>query len=101
MMQERVEGALAAIPALLQQQDVLGLRSLLEDLYEAGEADALQQLRSVEQAAEAWGVSLRRARAHIAAQHAKFGVGRRLGGGWVLRASEIEGFAPKAKYRRK
>jgi len=46
-------------------------------------------------------VSQRRAVAHIARLHNKYGIGRQVGGAWVLRQVDIERHRPDAKYRRK
>lgn len=101
MTADRIEGALAALPALLFANDQHGMRSLLEDLYDGAQDDLLSDLMSAEQAAARWDVTERRARAHIARLHEKYGVGRQLGGAWVLRRAHVESHAPEQKYRRK
>ena len=60
----------------------------------AARSDALLSIRSAEDAAEAWGVSLRRAQAHIAWLHERKGVGARIGRAWLITADEIERYRP-------
>jgi hypothetical protein len=96
---DRIEQALAALPALTFQQDTLGLRSLLEDLYDGAQDDLLAELCGVEYAAARWEVTDRRARAHIARLHAKYGIGQQIGGAWLLRRSDVDAHRPDRKYR--
>ena len=98
---ERIDRALALLPGLLFEDDHLGARALLEELYDAGGDDRLSDLRDAKQAAAQWGVKHRRAGAHIARLHDKYGVGRLVGGAWVLRQQDIDAHPPDAKYRRK
>ena len=98
---DRIERVLAALPALALQHDSLGMRSLLEDLYDAAQDDLLDDLRDAAQAAAAWGVSERRARARIAKLHEEYGIGRLVGGAWVVRQAHIDAHPPDQKYRKK
>lgn len=99
MANDRIDRVLAALPSLLFEGDHLGARSLLEELYDAAQDDALVDLCGVEQAAAHWNVSDRRARAHIARLHEKYGVGRQFGGTWLVRRSDINEYPPDKKYR--
>lgn len=101
MNNERIDRALAALPALLFANDRLGMRALLEEVYEAGWDDALSDLCDSAQAAARWDVTERRARAHIARLHEKYGVGRQFGGSWLLNRQDIDRHPPDARYRRK
>lgn len=101
-MTNRIDAALALLaPHLCTVQEPMYFRSLLEDLYDGAQDDLLDDLVSAEQAAVRWDVTDRRARAHIARLHEKYGVGRQLGGAWVLRRAHVEKYAPERKYRRK
>jgi hypothetical protein len=100
-MTDRISGVMAALPALLFAGDQLGMRCLLEELCEGVQNDLLDELRGAEQAAAVWDVSERRARAHIARLHEKYGIGRQFGGAWLLRRQDIERHPPDQKYRRK
>lgn len=100
MSNDRIERAMGVLPSLVFQQDTLGLRSLLEDMYESAQDDLLSDLCSVETAAARWNVSDRRARAHIARLHDKYGIGLQFGGTWLLRRRDIERNPPDQKYRR-
>lgn len=101
-MNDRIERALALLPGLLFQDDGHGARALLEELYDAGADDLLADLCATPQAAAAWGVSERRARAHLARLHDKHGIGRQLSDGtWLVRRAHIEAHPPDARYRRK
>lgn len=93
-MNDRIERALVALPALVFQDDALGLQSLLEELYDAGADDLRACLRGTEDAADAWNVSTRRAQAHIAAIHERHGVAARIGRAWLITADEIERYRP-------
>jgi hypothetical protein len=99
MINDRIDRALTALPALVFQHDTLGLRSLLEELHDGAQDDLLADLCSVETAAARWDVSDRRARAHIARLHEKYGIGRQFGGTWLLRRRDIEAHPPDRKYR--
>jgi hypothetical protein len=98
-MNDRIDRVLAALPSLLFSDDHLGARALLEELYDAGADDLLADLCGAEQAAARWGVTERRARAHIARLHEKYGVGRQFGGTWLLRRQDIDEHLPNAKYQ--
>jgi len=101
-MTDRIDAALALLaPHLLSPQDPLYFRAVLEELYDAAQDDLLASLRGASDAAQAWGVSQRRAVAHIARLHQKYGIGRQVGGAWVLRQADIDTHRPDAKYRRK
>lgn len=99
-MNEQIERVLAALPALVFANDQHGLRSLLEELIDSAQDEILSDLCGAEQAAARWDVSERRARAHIARLHEKYGIGRRLGGSWIIRRAHIDSHPPDRKYRR-
>lgn len=60
----------------------------------ATRAYELLNLLDTAQLAEQWGVSERRVRAHVAALHERFGVGREVHGRWMLTAEEAETHRP-------
>lgn len=101
MYNDRIESALTALPSVVFRQDTLGLRALIEDLYDGAQDDLLNDLCSPEQAAARWDVGERRARAHIARLHEKYGIGRQFGGTWLLKRQDIERHPPDQKYRTK
>lgn len=102
MDNDRIGVALGLLaPHLLTPQDPLYIRSILEDLYDGGQDDLLESLRSAQDAAVAWGVSDRRARAHITRLHEKYGIGRQFGGSWLLRQQDIDSYPPDQRYRQK
>jgi hypothetical protein len=74
------------------------LRRRLETFAARVAADArsvaLLSIRSAEDAAEAWGVSVRRAQAHIAWLNDRQGIGARIGRAWMLTEDEITRHAP-------
>lgn len=59
----------------------------------------LDDLRSVADAAQTWGVSERRARAYLATLHERRGVGFQLGSAWVLTQQEIDLYPPDTRFR--
>lgn len=96
-----IEEAEREIGGIVALGDALGLRELLDRVYDAGADDLVRNLVTVEYAAARWAVSERRARAHIAALNAKHGIGWQIGGAWVMRREDIDQHAPQSKYRRK
>lgn len=100
MNNEAIDHALAALPSLFFNNDGMGVRELIEGVYDAGARDLLDSLVTVEYAAARWDVSERRARAHIAALNAKHNIGWQINGGWVMRRSDVDKHAPQQKYRR-
>lgn len=65
--------------------------------------DVLGSLRGVSDAAKAWDVNERRARAHIERIHKIHHVGWRVGAGgtWVITQGDIEAHPPDRRYRSK
>lgn len=53
------------------------------------------EFRTSDEAAKMWGVTVRRAQAHIALLNARFGVGRKVGRDWLLSADEAERHPPR------
>ena len=71
------------------------LEQVAASAYVEGRNDALISLRTVADAAEAWGVSRQRANVHIQRLHARYGVGMRVGAGlWLLTREEIAAHLP-------
>jgi len=101
MTTDRIDAALALLAPHLSATDPLEVRAIVEDLHDSAQDDLLASLRGASDAAQAWGVSQRRAVAHIARLHNKYGIGRQVGGAWVLRQVDIERHRPDARYRRK
>lgn len=102
MSNDRIDAALAQLaPHLCTIQEPMYFRELLETLYDGAQDDLLADLISAEQAAAIWDVTDRRARAHIARLHEKYGIGRQLGGAWVIRRAHAESHAPDRRYRKK
>lgn len=81
------------------------LRSILTPLvaHIASNTRAYELLgiRTAAEMAEQWDVSVRRAQAFIAAQHERWGAGRRIGNMWCLSADEAERIKPAAGGRPK
>jgi hypothetical protein len=98
-LNDRIERALRLLPALVSSQDIFGARALLEEIYDAGYDAGLADACGVADAASAWGVTVQRARAHIAHLHDKRGIGRQFGGSWRLTRREIEENKPNEKYK--
>lgn len=99
---DRINAVLALLaPHLVTIQEPYYFRQLLEGLYDDAQDDLLESLRSAQDAAQAWGVSDRRARAHIARLHEKYGIGQQFGGSWLIRREDIERHPPDQKYRQK
>lgn len=70
------------------------LEHLVARVASAARSEALVSIRSAEDAAEAWGVTPRRAQAHIARLHERKGVGARVGRAWLLTEQEIAANRP-------
>ena len=83
-----------------RQDTLTNVRAILDVLVDGVEQSTIDQLRNAADAASAWGVSERRARAYIATLHQRFGIGKLVGGAWVLLQRHIETFPPDQKYRR-
>ena len=81
------------------------LRHALEQIaqvaYTQGEINSLMGLLTIQDVAEHYGISERRARALAANRHEKFGAGMKVEGGWIFRPEELSGLAPDEKYRKK
>ena len=83
-------------PALAGREVRIGsvLRPLVANVASHTRAHELLGLRTADELAEDWGVSVRRAQAFIASLHERFGVGRRIGKLWVLSPAEAESHRP-------
>lgn len=100
-MNDRVSAALALLaPHLITLQDPLYVRSILEDLHDGAQDDLIAELRTSHDAAAAWNVEPRRARARIKELHEQHGVGWLIGGMWFLRRSDIDRYPPNVERRR-
>lgn len=100
MSNDRINTVLALLaPHIVSVQEPLYFRSLLEDLHDGAQDDLMSDLRDTRDAAQAWGVSLRRAAAHITRLHTRYGIARQLGGAWVLRRQDIEAHRPDQRFR--
>lgn len=81
------------------------LRAMLEIIaihsYGEGRHDALAGLMTVEQVAEEFGVSRRRANAIIQYHHERFGTGQRFNSSWLVHRDELDAMRPDEKYRKK
>lgn len=62
--------------------------------YEAGRSYALQNLLTVERAAEEIGVSRRRMAEIIRTRHEQYGTGMRVGKSWLISRDELESLRP-------
>lgn len=96
MLNDRIERALDAIHASTSRIEA---RAILEELYDAAQNDLWDSLCSAEDAAQAWNVGPRRARAHIARLNQRYAVGAQIGGSWIVRQADVERYPPDAKYR--
>lgn len=95
---------------LLQQQfpaltgSEVRLRSILKPLIQRVASNTrayeLLGIKTAEDMALVWRVSLRRAQAIIANRHERFGTGMRIGKTWVLSAEEAESIVIDAARRR-
>ena len=74
----------------------MALEKIAHVAWSEGGADGLRRLRTADDAAEAWGVTPSRARAHIARLHKRWSVGSKIGGVWLLTQAEIEQHVPDA-----
>lgn len=74
------------------------LRHILQRIaQQAGQTIKTYELLNLVDSAELeqlWGVSRRRVNAHCAALHERWGVGRKVGGAWLLTADEAERHTP-------
>lgn len=68
------------------------LRSL-EKLYETAQQELIQELRTTNQAAEAWNITPEHAAEYITQLHERYGAGFQLGGSWIIRQSDIDAHA--------
>lgn len=66
----------------------LAVRAAADYAGMAEPADRNEHLRTIPQLAEAWGVSIRRAQAHVKHLHTTLGVGTKMGNIWVLTEEE-------------
>lgn len=104
-MQQKIEEMFSSL--LPNEAGILSapqLRAALEQIAEAayrqGRADAFLSLRTSADAARAWGVTQRRARAYIGARNARYGMGLRVGAEWLVTQEEIERWPPDARRTR-
>lgn len=74
----------------------MALEKIAHVAWSEGGADGLRSLRTAEDAAEAWGVTPTRARAHISRLNQRWGVGAKIAGVWLLTRQEIEQHVPNA-----
>ncbi len=86
---------------MTEQRLRMALEKVAHVAYTEGVADGLRSLRTADDAAEAWDVTLQRACTHIRRLHERWGVGAKVAGVWLLTQAEIEQNAPDPKYRRK
>jgi len=71
------------------------LEQVAQEAYTEGRSTALLSLRTVEDAAEAWGVNRQRANAHVRRLHARHAVAMRVGARtWILTQEEIAAHPP-------
>ena len=89
-------------PALTGRE--VRLRSVLKPLTQRVASNTrayeLLGIKTANEMAAVWRVSVRRAQAIIAARHERFGVGRLIGKTWVLSAEEAESIVIDATRRR-
>ena len=102
-LEEAVEALIALHPALAARE--VRLRAALSKLQRESASNSagyeLLNIRTAEDLAAEWGVSVRRAQAIIRNRHERFGVGRQIGRTWCLAAREWEGIEIDATRRRK
>lgn len=95
----RIDSLIAALlPNGVGTLSAQRLRTALEQVghtaYTSGQSDALTGLRTLSDAAEAWGVSRQRASVHLARLHQQHAIGLRVRDTWLLTADEIERYRP-------
>lgn len=102
-LKEAVEALINLHPALAARE--VRLRSLLAKLQHESASNSagfeLLNIRTAEDLAPEWRVSVRRAQAIIRNRHDRLGVGRQIGRAWCLSAREWEGIEIDASRRRK
>lgn len=102
-LREAVEALINLHPALAARE--VRLRSLLTKLQQESASNSagfeLLNIRTAEDLAPVWRVSVRRAQAIIRNRHERFGGGRQIGRTWCLSAREWEGIEIDATRRRK
>lgn len=87
-------------PHLAPIDDSMGaVRAILDTLVAQVQQATLAELRSAADAARAWNVTERRARAYIATLHERYGIGLFINGSWLLLQHDVELFPPAQKYR--
>ena len=72
----------------------LAVRAAADYADMAEPADRNEHLRTIPQLAQEWGVSVRRAQAHVKHLHTRLNVGRKLGNIWVLSEAEAADHRP-------
>lgn len=95
----RIDSLVAALlPSGVGTVSAQRLRTALEQVgavaYSQGQADSLAGLRTLSDAAEAWGVSRQRASVHLARLHQQHAIGLRVRDTWLLTTDEIERHRP-------
>ena len=91
---ERAAADLAARSHVPEQVSRPILERLANEAFQRGRDAALLSIMDTAQAAALWGVSRRRAQAHIKRLHERFGIGARFGREWVITAEEAERYRP-------
>lgn len=76
------------------------LQQIATRAYTIGRSDALLGLMTVQDVAEHFNITPRRARALISNRHDRFGVGMRFGASWLIHRDELSSLEPDARYQR-
>ena len=91
-LDQAIAGLIEQFPQLTGRE--VRLRTILSKLQTRSASNSrafeLLNLRTADELAEEWGVSVRRAVAIIAHRHERFGIGRKFGRTWVLSDQEYE-----------
>jgi hypothetical protein len=102
-LDQAIAGLVEQFPALTGRE--VRLRTILSKLQQRSASNSrafeLLNIRTAEDLAPEWGVSVRRAQAIIAHRHERFGVGRKFGRTWALSAQEWKSVEIDAKYRQR
>jgi hypothetical protein len=75
------------------------LEQVAQRAFIAGRHDALMGLMTVQDVADHFGISPRRARALIKNRHERFGAGMKVGNSWLVHRDKLPALEPDEKYR--
>ena len=86
---------------ITEQRLRLHLKALVAQIASHTRSYELMNLCDSDQLAEMWNVSKRRVQAHVSTLNERWGVGRKVGGTWLLSIDEAERYRPQSAGRPK